>query len=78
MPPEKRANRVAGGVFSPPKRQADCFLGAGVSGTISVPTKGGAMGGGGPVIVDGMLFVNSGYGAPAGRPGNVLLAFGVE
>jgi hypothetical protein len=25
-----------------------------------------------------MLYVNSGYGAFGGRPGNVLLAFGVE
>jgi hypothetical protein len=25
-----------------------------------------------------MLFVNSGYGGIAARPGNVLLAFGVE
>jgi polyvinyl alcohol dehydrogenase (cytochrome) len=43
-----------------------------------VKANGASMGGGGPVIVDGMLFVNSGYGAPAGRPGNVLLAFGVD
>jgi polyvinyl alcohol dehydrogenase (cytochrome) len=43
-----------------------------------VKANGASMGGGGPVIVDGMLFVNSGYGAPAGRAGNVLLAFGVE
>ena len=27
---------------------------------------------------DGMIFVNSGYGGIAARPGNVLLAFGVE
>jgi hypothetical protein len=25
-----------------------------------------------------MVYVNSGYGAFGGRPGNVLLAFGVE
>jgi hypothetical protein len=30
------------------------------------------------VIVGGMLFTNSGYGPLGGRPGNVLLAFGVE
>src|SRR5688572_23004351 len=30
------------------------------------------------VIGGGMLFVNSGYGGIAARPGNVLLAFGVE
>jgi polyvinyl alcohol dehydrogenase (cytochrome) len=34
---------------------------------------------GSPLIVGGgMLFVNSGYGGIAARPGNVLLAFGVE
>jgi polyvinyl alcohol dehydrogenase (cytochrome) len=32
----------------------------------------------GPVVVDGKIFVNSGYGAYGGRPGNVLLAFGVD
>ena len=33
----------------------------------------------GPAIVDGMLYVNSGYfGYGVSRPGNVLLAFGVE
>ena len=41
-------------------------------------TKGGSIGASGPVIVDGMLYVNSGYGALAGIPGNVLLAFGLE
>jgi len=30
------------------------------------------------VIGGGMLFVNSGYGGIAARPGNVLLAFGVD
>ena len=35
-------------------------------------------GGSGPVIAGGMLFINSGYGALAGIPGNVLLAFGKE
>jgi hypothetical protein len=29
-------------------------------------------------VAGGMLFINSGYGALGGRPGNVLLAFGVE
>jgi polyvinyl alcohol dehydrogenase (cytochrome) len=43
-----------------------------------VKANGASFGGGGPVIVGGMLFTNSGYGAPAGRAGNVLLAFGVE
>jgi hypothetical protein len=31
----------------------------------------------GPVVAGGMLYVNSGYGAFGGRPGNVLLAFGI-
>ena len=29
-------------------------------------------------IANGMLYINSGYGALGGRPGNVLLAFGVD
>jgi polyvinyl alcohol dehydrogenase (cytochrome) len=34
---------------------------------------------GSPLIVgDGMIYVNSGYGGIAARPGNVLLAFGVD
>lgn len=41
----------------------------GVAGT------GGAIDGPGPVIVRGMLYVNSGYGMFGGAPGNVLLAF---
>ncbi|HKF68411.1 MAG TPA: hypothetical protein VKB36_17815, partial [Vicinamibacterales bacterium] len=44
----------------------------------SVKAKGAAMDGAGAAVVDGMLYVNSGYGGIAGRPGNVLLAFGVE
>ena len=43
-----------------------------------VAAKGASMLGPGPVIVDGMLFVSSGYGAFGGRAGNVLLAYGVE
>jgi len=39
---------------------------------------GGGMDGAGPVVAGGMLFVNSGYGGLVGRPGNVLLAFGLE
>ena len=31
-----------------------------------------------PVIAGGILYINSGYGALGGRPGNVLLAFGIE
>jgi polyvinyl alcohol dehydrogenase (cytochrome) len=43
-----------------------------------VPAHGGAMDGPGPVIVDGMLYVNSGYAQWSGLPGNVLLAFEVS
>jgi polyvinyl alcohol dehydrogenase (cytochrome) len=43
-----------------------------------VTARGASMIGPGPTVVGGMLFVNSGYGAYGGRPGNVLLAFGVE
>jgi polyvinyl alcohol dehydrogenase (cytochrome) len=39
---------------------------------------GGAIQGPGPTIAGGMLYLNSGYGDHLGRPGNVLLAFGVE
>lgn len=42
-----------------------------------VPGHGGAMDGPGPVIVDGMLYVNSGYAFWSGVAGNVLLAFGL-
>ena len=43
-----------------------------------VKAKGGALDGAGPVIVNGMLFVNSGYSRFGGLPGNVLLAFTPE
>ena len=44
-----------------------------------VKAKGASIGGNaGPVVVDGMVYVSSGYDGPGGRPGNVLLAFGVE
>src|SRR5581483_3070693 len=38
--------------------------------------RGGSLDGPGPVIVGGMVFVNSGYSRFGGMPGNVLLAFG--
>ena len=41
-----------------------------------VPGKGGSLDSAGPVIVNGMVFANSGYGMWQGLPGNVLLAFG--
>ncbi len=40
-----------------------------------VSARGGAMDGPGPVIANGMVFVNSGYARFGGAPGNVLLAF---
>lgn len=40
-----------------------------------VKARGGSLNATGPTIVDGMLYVNSGYGALGGMPGNVLLAF---
>ncbi len=40
-----------------------------------VKANGGALDGPGPVIVNGMVFVNSGYARFGGAPGNVLLAF---
>jgi polyvinyl alcohol dehydrogenase (cytochrome) len=44
----------------------------GVAGT------GGSIDGPGPVIVGGMLYVNSGYALFGGSPGNVLLAFSLD
>jgi len=43
-----------------------------------VPASGASMIGPGAAVVGGMVYVNSGYGAFGGRPGNVLLAFGVD
>ena len=43
-----------------------------------VTGNGGAIDGPGPVVVGGMVFVNSGYAFVAGKPGNVLLAFSVD
>jgi polyvinyl alcohol dehydrogenase (cytochrome) len=42
-----------------------------------VAARGASMLGPGPTIAAGMLYVNSGYGAFGGRPGNVLLAYAV-
>ena len=39
---------------------------------------GGSIDSSGPVVVDGMLYVNSGYGGLLGLPGNVLLAFALK
>ena len=43
--------------------------------TNGIPGRGGSFSSTGAVIVDGMLYVNSGYSS---MPGNVLLAFGVK
>jgi polyvinyl alcohol dehydrogenase (cytochrome) len=43
-----------------------------------LPAQGGSLDGAGPVVVDGMVFVNSGYPRLGGAPGNVLLAFGLD
>jgi polyvinyl alcohol dehydrogenase (cytochrome) len=43
-----------------------------------VKATGGGIEGPGAIVGDGMLFFNSGYGGILGRPGNVLLAFGLE
>jgi len=42
-----------------------------------VAASGASIGGPGPAIAGGMLFVSSGYGSFLGRPGNVLLGFTV-
>jgi len=45
-------------------------------GTVNgVKAKGGSLDGPAPVVADGMLFVNSGYGMFGEMQGNVLLAF---
>ncbi len=43
-----------------------------------VKAKGGAIDGPGVVVEDGMVYATSGYVSLIGRPGNVLLAFGVD
>ena len=43
-----------------------------------VKANGAAIDGPGAAVSDGMLYLNSGYGGLVGRPGNVLLAFGVD
>jgi polyvinyl alcohol dehydrogenase (cytochrome) len=40
--------------------------------------RGGSVGGGGPVVHDGMLYTNSGYGLYFHMPGNLLVAFSVD
>ena len=43
-----------------------------------ITARGGSLDGAGPVVVDGMLYVNSGYPRFGGTIGNVLLAFGAD
>jgi polyvinyl alcohol dehydrogenase (cytochrome) len=43
-----------------------------------VKAHGGSMDSAGPIVVDGMVYVSSGSGGLVGRPGNVLLAFGLS
>ncbi len=43
-----------------------------------VPGFGGGIGGGAPTIVDGMMYLGSGYAILGGASGNVLLAFGLD
>jgi polyvinyl alcohol dehydrogenase (cytochrome) len=43
-----------------------------------VRAHGGSMNGPAPVVAGGRVFISSGYGAFGLRPGNVLLAFGVD
>lgn len=42
------------------------------------PARGGSLDVAGPAIVNGMVFVNSGYGQWGGMPGNVMLVFSVD
>ena len=41
------------------------------------PAKGGSFSGSGPIVANGMIYVNSGYGIYNHMPGNLLLAIGV-
>lgn len=42
-----------------------------------VKAQGGSLDAAGPIIAGGMVYTNSGYGQWRGKPGNVLLAFGL-
>jgi polyvinyl alcohol dehydrogenase (cytochrome) len=47
----------------------------GVNGVLG---RGGSIDGPGPVIANGIVYVNSGYPTAGGTPGNVLLAYSVD
>jgi polyvinyl alcohol dehydrogenase (cytochrome) len=46
--------------------------------TSGATAHGGSVGGGGPMVVDGTVYINSGYGIYWHMPGNVLLAFSAD
>ncbi|MFO1467445.1 MAG: PQQ-binding-like beta-propeller repeat protein [Steroidobacteraceae bacterium] len=46
--------------------------------TSGAMARGGSVGGGGPMVVDGSVYINSGYGVYWHMPGNLLLAFSVD
>jgi polyvinyl alcohol dehydrogenase (cytochrome) len=61
------------------EREANCAgfrVGPSFDTVNGVPGHGGSIKVPGPTIVDGMLFIGSGYAGLV--PGNVLLAFGVD
>ncbi len=43
-----------------------------------IKASGGSLDQGGATIVNGVVYINSGYGQRSGQPGNVLLAFSVD
>jgi polyvinyl alcohol dehydrogenase (cytochrome) len=43
-----------------------------------VPAHGGSIDGPGPVVINGLVLIGSGYPRNGGMPGNVLLAFGAD
>ena len=56
----------------------DFDTGREVSAVNTTSAHGGSLEAGGPVVVDGIVYVNSGYGQFLGRGGNVLLALSVD
>jgi len=47
-------------------------------GSWAIAAHGGSIDGPGPVVVDGMVYFNSGYGFLGTMPGNVLLAYSAD
>jgi cytochrome c5 len=79
------AMRPQGSRLSGPERRAvaEFITGKSIEGDVSGARVGrcstsGPLQGPGAVVAGGMVYVNSGFGAFGGRPGNVLLAFGPE